>query len=272
MKPSSVCVWQSDSYYNPQATTPYAMMILNESLSKRNLKINRHLWQNACVRICIDGGTNLFHDLMRESHVNQNGVSNNLHCESPCSLPHLIVGDLDSARPELLKYYGHLGVEIVHTPDQDETDFTKAVRELKKYINKNDIHIKHVVVSTGIRSDRFDHVMANIASLYKADELLSIPLVVLSSYSLYWLLSSGSHEIHVSNHIRQSPLRSWCALIPMGHPVTTTTTGLKWNLKDQALSFGELVSTSNTYDNSNSASGIVTVQCSHPLLWIMGWE
>lgn len=45
-------------------------------------------------------------------------------------LPDIISGDFDSALPDLLKLYAAKGVRIMPTPDQDETDFTKALRVL----------------------------------------------------------------------------------------------------------------------------------------------
>ena len=39
----------------------------------------------------------------------------------------MISGDFDSVKKETLKFFKDLGSEIIPAPDQDHTDFTKAL-------------------------------------------------------------------------------------------------------------------------------------------------
>ena len=45
-------------------------------------------------------------------------------------MPDLITGDFDSADQDHVEHFRALGARVVATPDQDHTDFTKALIEL----------------------------------------------------------------------------------------------------------------------------------------------
>lgn len=176
----------------------------------------------------------------------------------------LICGDFDSISSEAMKLArSSRATTVVHTPDQDETDFSKSLIELEPKILAAGIRTVVVVSQT---SGRIDHIMANINTLHRSERFSSADqIMLLSDNSLSFLLPPGKHTIHIP-----SPLvtkHDWCSLIPFRDATILHTTGLKWNLTDQMTQFGSQISTSNTYaDNTEQ----VEVTTNKPILWSMG--
>ena len=88
-------------------------------------------------------------------------------------MPDLITGDFDSADLDHVEHFRALGARVVATPDQDHTDFTKALIELDNMdkedkldkvdkINKVDKAGGLGAVAAFIESGgRVDHMMGN---------------------------------------------------------------------------------------------------------------
>uniref|UniRef100_A0A182HU24 Thiamin pyrophosphokinase thiamin-binding domain-containing protein n=2 Tax=Anopheles arabiensis TaxID=7173 RepID=A0A182HU24_ANOAR len=225
-------------------------------LLNRPILLEKHyfttLWNGAKVRVAVDGGTNRWVDW----------VKGNINSEHLLKPPDLVTGDFDSCNQEAMEYVEQLKCTIVHTPDQNATDFTKSLKVLKSH--GHDKQLSRVLALCE-SSGRLDQIMANINTLYLADAILpGVDVFLRSSNSLSWLVRPGEHTIDIPQRLVSE--RIWCSLVPIGQGCQCTTDGLRWNLDgSRPLQFGSIVSTSNTY-----ATNRVRITTDGPLLWSMG--
>lgn len=92
--------------------------------------INMEFLILAQVRVTVDGGTEKWFQWVEK---NENKLENVL-------FPDMITGDMDSLPKDVLHYFTSKNndIKVVFTPDQDETDFSKALTELSSYcVNKS---------------------------------------------------------------------------------------------------------------------------------------
>lgn len=243
-------VWDPEAALFKKRGVSNALVVLNRPLSAQTTEFLKKVWSKASVKMCVDGGADRFRTAMAT-------------CTEEL-VPDYVTGDFDSASKETLEYYKSKGSNVIHTPDQDHTDFTKALQVLGKNTCSKvpPLKLDWVLVICG-SFDRVDHMMSIFNTLYESNELLDgASVCLLLENSLTWLLRAGKHRILTPQHLTGS----WCGLIPVGAPCTSvTTTGLKWNLDHSEMSFGKLISTSNAFDGSES----VTVETSGPLIWTM---
>lgn len=242
--------WDPEAVLFRKRGVKNALVVLNQPLSVQNTAFLKKVWSKASVKMCVDGGADRFRTAMAT-------------CTEELA-PDYVTGDFDSVSKETLEYYKSKGSNVMHTPDQDHTDFTKALAILGENtcLKVPPIKLDWVLAICG-SFDRVDHMMSVFNTLHESDKLLGgTPVCLLLENSLTWLLGKGHHRILTPSYLTGS----WCGLIPLGAPCTgVTTTGLKWNLDHSEMSFGKLISTSNAFDGSE----VVTVETSGPLIWTM---
>lgn len=167
------------------------------------------------------------------------------------------MGDLDSVTDQVRAHYERLGVEIVHKPSQDSNDFHKSlVVATATQLNSDNNNISDALplVVLGGMYGRMDQTLGNINQLYCHAER-DIDIYWLSTQNLLTILSAGKQAIHVESGLK-------CGLIPVGGAVKSVTTeGLKWDMSEECLEYGGLVSSSN-----ETISPVITVDTSHRVL------
>ncbi|KAK7337437.1 hypothetical protein VNO77_18012 [Canavalia gladiata] len=226
----------------------YALVVLNQSLPR----FAPLLWEHAKLRVCADGGANRVYDEMPLFFPHQQPS----HVRSRYK-PDVIKGDMDSIRKEVLDFYAKLGTKIFdESHDQDTTDLHKCVAYIRDLIPSIDQAALCILVA-GALGGRFDHEIGNINVLCRFS---NTRIILLSDDCLIHLLPKNQgHKIFIQHSV-EGP---HCGLIPIGMPSgSSTTTGLKWDLKDTPMRFGGLVSTSNVVKGD-----IVTVLSDSDLLW-----
>mmetsp|Transcript_84097 Transcript_84097/g.238572 ORF Transcript_84097/g.238572 Transcript_84097/m.238572 type:complete len:257 (-) Transcript_84097:48-818(-) len=213
-----------------------ALVMINTPLSEPRL---RQLWALTKYHICADG------------------AANRLNKSCPDLLPDFIVGDLDSATPDVLQTYKSRGVEVLDlSHDQDSTDLEKALAVVKG--RKFD---KIVVAGAFAGVDgRLDHTFGIANTLFLNPDM---DIAVVGDDCFMFLLGPGEHTIVVP-HAAGAP---HCGLVPIGKACTSiSTTGLRWNMTDQPMEFGGLVSVCNRVDPA-AAGGRVWVKADTHVLW-----
>ncbi|KAI9222036.1 thiamine pyrophosphokinase [Blastocladiella britannica] len=105
-------------YLRPAASGQrrFALVIVNRPLDAIPAGVLQDLWLNAEWRLCADGGANRLHDRLASTPALQNRL-----------VPHVIAGDMDSARPEVVAFYRRLGARVQHSSCQNTTDLQKCV-------------------------------------------------------------------------------------------------------------------------------------------------
>lgn len=151
----------------------------------------------------------------------------------------VLLGDFDRndhAFEELKERFPAL--EIIHTPDQEATDFEKGIH----YAEQLGYEAIIVLWATGKRAD---HSFTNMANLIRFIPSLSIQLV--DDYSVIYRIPKVFEK-----HFEKGSIVS---LVPIGKVEGITTENLKYPLTNETLELG----IRNGNSNEAAASGLVKI-------------
>lgn len=148
--------------------------------------------------------------------------------------PNIIIGDMDSARKDVLKKFRKKGVEIRKIDEQETTDFEKALL----YCVEN--NLKNLLIF-GASSKRQDHTLNNYSVLKRYYRILNIKIIDLK-FEIFFIDRSITFDYPKGKSISMMPM-------PVAKGITTK--GLKYKLSDEDLEFGIREGTLNTADGNS---------------------
>jgi thiamine pyrophosphokinase len=200
-------------------------------------------------------------------------------------LPHLIKGDLDSVRPDVLQFYTSHGVPVVNlSHDQMSTDLQKCLTYIETHLlvggkegettkltetTSSSTTIKpprtdsasniqrqvDTIVAVGAHGGRLDHILSNLSTLHAFRE---VDIVLCGDGNLSRLVPAGKAVIKPHRKV-EGPS---CGLIPLQGRAVASSRGLRWNLDSTVMEIGGLVSTSNIIEEDE-----VWVETDVDLIW-----
>ncbi|GAA6018118.1 hypothetical protein JCM11491_003324 [Sporobolomyces phaffii] len=264
-------VWDTSSFLRGSGARDTALIILNTPLPPQSLF--RTLWQTARIRYCADGGANRLYDRFVKGKARAEAADDSTvqdSCEDDW-LPDLVLGDLDSLRDDVRRYYESKGVEVRHDPDEFSTDLGKNVAQLSKYEEETSFRRDggggqlQLVVIGGL-SGRLDQTIHTLHALIELAEKAGREQVwAIGKESAACILSKGTHHLKVD----LASFGKTCGILPLGSSQAhVTTTGLEWDLGPTSYmyptSLAEAVSTSNHLVQED-----VTIETDVTVVWTM---
>ncbi|GAA6031960.1 hypothetical protein JCM8097_003362 [Rhodosporidiobolus ruineniae] len=258
----------SSSSSPPPSADPNALIILNSPLPPQPLF--RKLWSAASVRYCADGGANRLYERFVKGKArareedDADAWDEEVDGREENWLPDLVLGDLDSLRPDVRAYYEAKGVRVEHDPDEYSTDLGKNVARLSSH--EKTTGQPHQLVVIGGLSGRLDQTVHTLHALWVLAEKEGRERVwVVGRESAAMVLGRGKHHLRID----LSTFGKTCGILPLGtNEAYVTTTGLEWDLGPTAYMYPSSLATAVSTSN-HLVQEDVTVETDVPVVWTM---
>lgn len=147
-------------------------------------------------------------------------------------LPHIIIGDFDSIRPDVKQYYDERGVRLFFNKDQDTSDLEKCVyyvfensesltqnekKDSPKNVLMRDNFSYTKLIVLGAFGGRIDQTLSSIHILYKmniffTEKCRENEIILMDDCSMMIFLEAGDNLIRPSLKYES---KIGCGLIPI---------------------------------------------------------
>ena len=144
------------------------------------------------------------------------------------------LGDFDGiANPHAYVAHNHPHIEVIHTPDQNATDFQKGIRYLagRGYLQV------HVAWATG---RRMDHTFDNLCSTARLARELDIGITLYDDHGAIYPVRPGFRKWYPKDTI--------ISLLPVGQVNNLTTNNLHYPLNSESLATDQRLGSSNVVE------------------------
>ncbi len=172
--------------------------------------------------------------------------------------PGLLVGDLDSVDPALVRVAEASGITVLRaSTDKDESDAELALLEAVRR------GAMRITVLGAFGGPRLDHALANLW-LLAHQGLAGIDVILLDAGSRASLVTAPAPDGSAVHRPLAGPVGATVSLLPLGGDVTgITTAGLRYPLRDEPLRTGPARGLSNI---RTAAAAAVTVRAGRLLV------
>jgi thiamine pyrophosphokinase len=158
----------------------------------------------------------------------------------PPFIPHVLLGDFDEPIDTVWVLMEFPSIKIVHTPDQNKTDFDKAIEYVIAQGYKK-------IIGLGLTGRRMDHTLNNMSSMGKYNEQAYIQLV--DDYSIVECIT----RVYNKEHKKGTKI----SLLPLGEVQGVITQNLKYTLMNEPLTLG--TRTGNSNEVAQDGAVIITI-------------
>ncbi|PWY98197.1 hypothetical protein BCV70DRAFT_201987 [Testicularia cyperi] len=283
---TSAAIWDPSPYLLRSANVsspvgkvpPHAIILLNSPIDEVQRGHFVRLWESAALRLCADGAANRLLDAFgRDAFVSSAR-------KDAMSLPHSILGDLDSIRPDVQAFFEQLGVKVHKRPSQYATDLQKCVQEVEDTeMTISDEQDLTLIIYGGL-AGRLDQSIHTLHVLWQlAPGVVDLGGVedpgskderggklrkrrrtfAIGDGSVAWLLPAGKHKLRMAREV----MGKTCGILPLSvgtEGARVSTKGLEWNLDGQVTTLGGFLSTSNHVQDEE---GRVELETDQPVYW-----